>query len=312
MVEEKLEQRIQDVCDRYNDLINNASTDQEKEKLRKELDLARRLVYFCAEMKKRRLAAGKTQKQLAVAIGKSESYVKQVEAGIILLQNKPKIVDKVVKSLSGWSRHEAYNMLGIEYERLSETMTLDKAKEAFAIALVDSQNANQFILQVLNIRTKFEMDFRQKMPGEFLPSQEIASVLFNIKDMNSAEIAKAFVKIGIKANLTQKQWERIFRACKNDYGKSSLEPLETALQTVMWNEETDQSKAAAEQEANVMKTFEINIDDLKVVNEETTAAGVKSLKRNAFFILNECFTHLLTDKERQTFMKLMDSIEGRS
>jgi len=312
MGEEKLEQRIKKVFDRYSDLISAASTDHEKEKLRKELDLARRRIYFGAEMGRHRSVAGKMQKELADEIGKSESYVKQVEAGIISLQNKPQMVDKVVKSLNGWSRREAYNTLGIEYERLAETMTLDKAKEAFVVALVDSQNANQFILQVLNIKTKFDMDFRQKMPGEFLQSQEVASILFNIKNMNSAEISKAFVKIGIKAKLKQKQWERIFRACKNDYGKSSLEPLETALRTVIWDEETDQSKASAEQEANDMKTFEINIDDLKVVNEETNAASVKNLKRNAFFILNEFFTPLLTDDERQTFMKLMDSIEGRS
>lgn len=312
MDEEKLEQRIKDVCDRYSDLISAASTDQEKEKLRKELDLARRRIYFGAEMKKRRKAAGKKQLQLSKAIKKSESYVKKVEAGVISLQNKPEIVDKVVENLSGWSRHQAYNMLGIDYDRLAETMTVDKAKKAFAAALVDSQNAIQFILQVLNIRTKFEMDFRQKMPGEFLPSQEIASVLFNIKDMNSVEIARAFVKIGIKANLTQKQWERIFRACKNDYGKSSLEPLEKALRTVIWDEETGQSKANEEQEAKDAKNFEKHFNELEMVNKELNTNGVKNLKRNAFFILNEFFADLLTDDERETFMKLMDSIEGRS
>jgi transcriptional regulator with XRE-family HTH domain len=239
MNKEKVKQRIEYICNKYAVLISTAPTDQKKEQLQKELNWEKRRVYFGAEMQRRRKEAGKTQEELAAEIGKSKSYIKQIEAGLISLHEKRETVDKLVKSLSGWSRRQAFITLGIEYEPSAETMTVSKAKEELGAALVDSGNVHQFILQALYIRTKFEMDYRKREPGDFLKSQQVRAIFLKLKDSSATEIAAAFVRIGINADLTQKQWERIFRSYKKAEGKSSLEPLELALRTVMWDEEKD-------------------------------------------------------------------------
>ncbi len=239
MNEEKVKQRIESIYKKYLALTTAARTDQEKEKLQKGFDLEKRRVRFGAEMQRRRKEAGKTQEQLGASIGKSKSYIKQIEAGLISLHEKRETVDKLVKSLSGWSRRQAYITLGIEYEPSAETMTVSKAKEELGAALLDSGNVHQFILRALHIRTKFEMDYRKGEPGDFLKSQQVRAIFFKLKDSSATEIAAAFVRIGINADLTQKQWERIFRSYKKAEGKSSLEPLESALRTIMWDEEQD-------------------------------------------------------------------------
>ncbi len=233
MNKEKVKQRIENICNKYAALISAAPTDEEKEQLEKEFDWEKRRVYFGAEMQRRRKEAGKTQKELGVEIGKSEPYIKQMEAGLIPMQEKGKTVDKLVKSLSGWSRWEAYNMLKIENQPISEAMTIDEAKEAFVAVLLNCENVHQFILQVLYIKTNYDMDYRKTEKGDFLKSQEAAKILFNLTDLSAAEIANAFFRVGVNVKLTQKQWERIFRYYKKVKGKSFINMIDHALANVI-------------------------------------------------------------------------------
>ncbi|MGI9036874.1 MAG: hypothetical protein ACR2GD_12670, partial [Pyrinomonadaceae bacterium] len=160
----------------------------------------------------------------------------------------------------------------------------------------------------LYIRTRFEMDFRSKMPGEFLKSQKAAAILSKIKDLTPVQRAASFVNIGIETKLTQKQWERVLRACKTVDGKSSLEPLERALRTVLWDEETDQIVERVEQETEKAKTFEEEIKEIEQVSKVLDEFSAAGLKKKAFRWLKENLDKLLTDGERETLTKLIDSV----
>lgn len=49
-----------------------------------------------------------------------------------------------------------------------------------------------------------------------------------------------------------------------------------------------------------------------MINKAVSDAGIRNLKKEAFFILNEFCANLLTDDEREAFKKLKASIESRS
>ncbi|MGI8469917.1 MAG: hypothetical protein ACR2N3_15870 [Pyrinomonadaceae bacterium] len=77
------------------------------------------------------------------------------------------------------------------------------------------------------------MDYRKKNPGEFLNLQEAFGILSEIRDYSATQFAAAFLKVGLKARLSQKQWKDVFRTCRDAESKNSLKQLEQALEEVM-------------------------------------------------------------------------------
>ncbi len=208
MRKKTVEQRIIDLDNKYEVLIKAAVTPREREKLQVDLDLAKRRINFGEELQKRRLETNRDQKEIAALSGISESYIKQIEAGSPPIHNTPQTVDKIVDCFKGWSRQQAYRTLGIKNKPRNNVMTVGRATKEFADALVNSPNSSTFVLRILDIKTKFEIDYRKKNPGEFLKLQEAYAILFDIKDYSAVQFAAAFLKIGLKANLIQTQWEK--------------------------------------------------------------------------------------------------------
>lgn len=240
MRKKTVEQRIIDLDNEYELLMKTAVTPREKERLQIDLDLAKRRINFGEELQKRRLETNREQKEIAALSGISESYIKQIEAGGPPIHNTPQTVDKIVDCFKGWSREQAYRTLGIKNKPRNNVMTVGRATKEFADALVNSPNSSTFVLRILDIKTKFEIDYRKKNPGEFLKLQEAYAILFDIKDYSAVQFAAAFLKIGLKANLTQTQWENIFRICKDVETQNILKIIGQALTRVIDENESEQ------------------------------------------------------------------------
>lgn len=298
-IEEKLEERISKIYTEYNKKINAAPTEEVKTQLAEERSLLERRLRFGAEVKKRRLRSGMTRKELANKIRKSESYLKRIENEGILSQRPQEIVDNLVAVLRPWSRKNAYNILKLENTKKSEKMTVNDAKEKLADALTKTENVHQFILQALDVRTKFFIDNREKHPGEFLHSQKVAEIIFNIKEMNPREIAQACLMIGINEQLTVKQWIRILKNSIEKTGKEVLVPLQDALADIM-DDPKEAPEMTAKKFAQLLNKEKINIETLeKILRSVTKDGGVNTLIQ-----LQNTLTEIFDDKNVQGITKV--------